>query len=85
MNLKVTQIFYYNKRVRYFIEDREVSKDCFIHIMDEFIWSKRIRDYKSELVKEKANEFKETRYYNIDTNMKIKIDNYIKNIINRRN
>lgn len=85
MDLKVTQIFYYNKGVRYFIEDREISKDCFIHTMDEFIWTKRIRDYKSELVKEKVNEFKETRHYDIDTNMKINIDSHIKNTINEGN
>lgn len=85
MDLKATQIFYYNKGVRYFIEDKEVSKDCFIYIMNEFVWNKEIRDYKSKFIKEKVNEFKETRYYNIDTNMKIKIDNYIKNIINGSN
>ena len=72
MDLKVTQIFYYNKGVRYFIEDREISKDCFIHIMDEFIWTKRIRDYKSELVKEKVNEIRKENAENVNKLKKAK-------------
>lgn len=84
MDLRVTQISCHNKGVRYFIEDKEVSKDCFVYIMNEFVWSKRIRDYKSELIKEKVDEFKETRYYNIDTNMKINIDKLCKEKYNKR-
>lgn len=84
MDLKVTEIIYYNKCIKYFIDDIEVNKECYNFTMSKFIWNEKIREYKSELIKVRKGEQINIKHYNIDTNMKIKIGNYIKNTKNAR-
>ena len=84
MDLKVTEIIYYNKCIKYFIDDIEVNKECYNFTMSKFIWNEKIREYKSELIKVRKGEQINIKHYNIDTNMKIKIGNYIKNTKNAK-